>query len=242
MGFDEVVIGGVTAKKQAVELAEEVSGSFVSDTNNDGLVGLGFSSINTVRPQQQKTFFENVMDQLEQPVFTANLKDNAAGLYTFGEIDTTQYTGDIHFTPIDKSNGFWQFDSPSYTIGSTQSECSTCSPAIADTGTSLILLDDDVVKAYYSQVDGASVSQQQGGYTYDCNTALPALGIAIGSGYTAKINGADLTYANLGDGTCFGGLQSNQGQGIQILGDMFLKQFFAVFDGGNESFGIAEQS
>jgi aspergillopepsin I len=44
---DDVDVGGVIVKGQAVEAAKKISGQFQQDANNDGLLGLAFSSINT---------------------------------------------------------------------------------------------------------------------------------------------------------------------------------------------------
>jgi hypothetical protein len=54
VGTDTVNIGGATVTSQAIELATAVSASFVSDTKSNGLVGLAFSKLNTVKPTQQK--------------------------------------------------------------------------------------------------------------------------------------------------------------------------------------------
>lgn len=78
--LDHVTIGGLKVSSQAVEAATSVSREFTSDPNNHGLVGLGFSSLNMVQPQSQKTFFDNVMQDLESPVFTADLKAGARKL------------------------------------------------------------------------------------------------------------------------------------------------------------------
>jgi hypothetical protein len=66
-----VTIGGVKVENQTVELANAVSQSFVQDANTDGLVGLAFSSLNTVndgtKKTPAKTFFDNVMGSLDLP-------------------------------------------------------------------------------------------------------------------------------------------------------------------------------
>ncbi len=74
---DTVTVGGLTVSSQAVEVAKKVSSEFTSDANNDGLFGLAWSSINTVQPVAQKTFFDNANTTLDDRVFTADLKAGA---------------------------------------------------------------------------------------------------------------------------------------------------------------------
>ena len=74
---DVVTIGGLTVSNQAVECAQTVSSSFTSDPDIDGLVGLGFDSLNTVSPSPAPTFFDNAKSSLASPIFTADLKHQA---------------------------------------------------------------------------------------------------------------------------------------------------------------------
>lgn len=81
---DKVVVGGVTATTQAVEAATSVSAQFTQNTGSDGLLGLAFSTINTVTPNRQNTFFDTVKATLAKQLFTADLKSGTPGAYTFG--------------------------------------------------------------------------------------------------------------------------------------------------------------
>ena len=199
VGTDTVNIGGAIVKSQAVELATSVSQEFVQDTASNGLVGLAFSILNTVKTAAQKTFFDNVSPTLQEPVLTANLKHATPGAYEFGKIDTTQFDGPLHWTAVDESSGFWQFPSSSFAVGngSVQHNAQN-NPAIADTGTSLLLLDQSVVNGYYSQVQGAAMSTQEGGVIFPCSSSLPDLKIAMGSDYMATIPGNLLTFSQIG--------------------------------------------
>ncbi|EED16180.1 aspartic endopeptidase Pep1/aspergillopepsin F [Talaromyces stipitatus ATCC 10500] len=235
---DKVVVGGVTASSQAVEVATQVSSEFSQDTSNDGLLGLAFSSINTVSPTPQKTFYDNVKSSLAKPVFAVTLKHQAPGTYDFGFIDKSKYKGSLAYTNVDNSQGFWQFTADGYSIGGSGGGSSFS--AIADTGTTLVLLDDSIVDEYYSQVQGAQNDSSQGGYVFDCSADLPDFGVQIGD-YTAVIPGKYINYASTGS-TCFGGIQSNSGIGFSILGDVFLKSQYVVFDGDNLQLGFAAQA
>ncbi|KAI7348256.1 aspartic protease pepB [Hortaea werneckii] len=226
---DKVVVGGVTATSQAVEAATSVSAQFTQDTDNDGLLGLAFSSINTVEPRQQTTFFDTVKNSLAQKLFTADLKKGAAGTYDFGYIDSSKYSGEIYYTPVNNANGFWQFTAGGYSIGSGRSTSGSVGTAIADTGTTLLYLPNSIVNAYYSQVSGASYNSQQAGYIFPCSANLPDFNVAIG-GHTFTVPGSYINYAPLSSTTCFGGIQSDSGIGFSIFGDIFLKSVFVVFD------------
>jgi hypothetical protein len=171
-------IGGVTATSQAVEAATSVSSAFVSDTDSDGLVGFAFSTINTVEPNPVPTWFDNVKASLTTKLFAADLNKGVPGVYDFGFIDTTKFTGSVAYTPVDSSQGFWMFTASSYAIGTTTT--STSISGIADTGTTLLLLPATVVSAYWKKVSGAKLDNTQGGYTFPCSATLPNFSITVG--------------------------------------------------------------
>ncbi|KAL9105890.1 MAG: hypothetical protein Q9227_009001 [Pyrenula ochraceoflavens] len=241
---DNVSVGQTTVTAQAVEAAQTVSAEFTQSVNNDGLLGLAFSSINTVSPKSQLTFFDHAIQEglLQSQVFTANLFKGKAGTYDFGFIDDSKHTGSITYTPISSAQGFWEFSGTGYAVG-TGSFKSSSIDAIMDTGTTLIYLPSNIVSAYYSQVSGAAYSSTYGGYTFRCSTTLPNLTLGIGS-YHAVVPGSYINYAPVtqGSSTCFGGVQSNSGIGISIYGDVFLKSQFVVFDKAGNRVGVAPKT
>ncbi|KAL9584719.1 MAG: hypothetical protein Q9212_001951 [Teloschistes hypoglaucus] len=224
---DTVKVGSTVVNGQAVELAQTISAQFAQDTDNDGLLGLAFDSINTVQPVKQKTFFSNAKATLSAPLFTANLKKGQPGTYTFGYIDAAQHSGAITYVPVNTANGFWEFISNGYAVGSG-AFTSLSIDSIADTGTTLLYLPSTVVTAYYSKVSGARYDSNQGGYTFPCSNTLPSITLGIGS-YKAVVPGSYIKFAPVSSTTCFGGIQSNTGIGFTIFGDIFLKSQFVVF-------------
>lgn len=156
----------------------------------------------------------------------------AAGTYDFGFIDKAKYTGNITYVPVDTDPGYWTFSSSGYAVGSGNFSASSIS-GIADTGTSLIYLPTAIVTAYYRGVQGATNSRNYGGYVFPCSATLPSFTFGVGEA-RFTIPPAYMSYAAVtpGSSTCFGGLQSSNGVGINIWGDVALKVAFVVFNGG----------
>jgi aspergillopepsin I len=245
--LDKVSIGGLTVEKQAVGAATSVSGSFVIDLNNDGLIGLGQSRLNTIRPKSQLTWFDNVRPQLRDPVFTASLKRRAAGTYDFGFIDKSKYRGDIIWAPVKGAKGFWDFETSGFSIGDGPMQPKVID-AIVDTGTSLWYMPRDVVSKYYANVPGAE-REQTGRDEYiwkiPCNRTQPDIGIWIGD-QKIVVPGENIEYQSMSIKVCFGGMQENaSNMPFSIFGDCFMKGLMVAFEAPENKphrMGFAQQS
>lgn len=114
---------------------------------------------------------------------------------------------------------------------------------LTDTGTTLIMIDQSIAEDYYSQVPLAFNNFFYGGWTFPCSAELPSFTVTI-NGYDAVVPGEHIKYAPVTDGssTCFGGIQDNQGLPFSILGDVFLKSQYVVFDSEGPQLGFAPQA
>lgn len=242
VGTDTVTIGGIAITDQTIELAKQLSQEFAAGTG-DGLLGLAFDKINTVQPTPAKTPMDNLIAQNTDSAgyFTAYLaswRDTAAAdkgdsFYTFGFLDQTvmQAAGatDPDFTPIDNSQGFWMFPSETASVNGTNVARSG-NTAIADTGTTLALVDDNTCQAIYKAIPGATYDNSQQGWVFPTTVTpgqLPTVAFAVG-GKEYTIPKEALAFAETGNGTWYGGVQSRGSMGFDILGDTFLKGIYAV--------------
>ncbi|KAI5309102.1 Type I transmembrane sorting receptor, partial [Ascosphaera atra] len=85
------------------------------------------------------------------------------------------------------------------------------------------------------------LESEEGMYYYECGADLPDFSVKFGD-YEAKVPGKLLEYANTGT-ICLGGIQPNNG-GDNILGDIFIKTQFVVFENNGDSarVGFAPQA
>lgn len=182
---------------------------------------------------------ENMITQGDiQPdarLFTAyltNSRDHVPPCYTFGYIDQSLVAGGtIHYTPVDTSRGFWQFPSEAASINGTRVPLPG-NTGVADTGTTLALVDDVTCKLIYAAIKGARYDVVQGAYLLPANTkpeALPVVTFQVGD-CPFTLHKEDLMFADAGNCMVYGGVQSRGSLTFNLYGDTFLKGMYAIFD------------
>ena len=247
----------MTIKGQSIELANQAADQFIQGAE-DGLLGLAFGTINTVKPKPVNTPVENMIAQDDIPkdmeLFTAylgswrdtNAADKGESFYTFGFIDPEVLSDagvtEPYYTPVDNSQGFWMVDSASASVAGKTVERSG-NTAIIDTGTTLALVDDATCKVIYDAIPGSTYDNTQQGYVFPTSTKpadLPVVTFAVGDQLFAVPKEA-LAFASAGSNTVYGGIQSRGDMTFDILGDTFLKGIYAVFDQGQTRFGAIQR-
>lgn len=109
----------------------------------------------------QKDITDKIWSVYLGSVKDLNDPDQGKSFYTFGNYDQSVVKAsgqEIAWTPIDSSEGFWMFDSSSAIVNGKTLKLSG-NKAMADTGTTLMLVSDEFCKAIYSAIDGAKLDR-----------------------------------------------------------------------------------
>jgi saccharopepsin len=240
---DTVTVGDVDVKGQLFAEVSKVSfgplniafaaGKF------DGLMGLGFKSISQY---QIPTPFESMIDQklISEPVFAFYLQEDPAetGELVFGGIDKTHYSGELVDVPL-TSETYWEVSMDAMKFGDTP-VVTSAQNAIIDSGTSLLAGPKDMVASLAKQAGATSVMGKE--YVIDCSkkSSLPTLEVTLG-GKSFALTPDD--YVLSVSGQClfaFMGIDVPPPRGpLWIMGDIFMRKYYCVFDYGNKKMRIA---
>ncbi|KAG1820146.1 endopeptidase [Suillus subaureus] len=237
---DVLTIGDLTIRSQDFAEATKEPGLTFAFGKFDGILGLAYDtiSVNHITPP-----FYNMINQglIDEPVFAFRLGESEAdgGEATFGGVDHAAYTGTIDYVPL-RRKAYWEVELEKVAFGSDVLELDMTGAAI-DTGTSLIALPTDIAEMLNTQI-GATKSWN-GQYQVDCAKvpSLPELTFYFG-GRPYPLKGSD--YVLEVQGTCissFTGMDINlPGGSLWIIGDVFLRRYYTVYDLGRDAVGFAK--
>ncbi|XP_029428185.1 gastricsin-like isoform X2 [Rhinatrema bivittatum] len=262
LGYDTVTIENTSIEQQEFGLSVSEPGYSFVYASFDGILGLAYPSISVANAT---TVLEGMMQEnlLNAPIFSVYLKglgedsfsgsgEDASGsssqeesLYggevIFGGTDPTLYTGDIYWTEVTEQ-AYWQIAIEEFAInGQATGWCSQGCQGIVDTGTSLLTVPEQYMDDLLASI-GAE-KNESGESVLMCSEiqTMPTISFTI--------NGASLpltpsAYVLQSNGTCFLGISSTyvpsqNGQPLWILGDVFLREYYTIFDFGNNQIGFA---
>ncbi|VEU43251.1 unnamed protein product [Pseudo-nitzschia multistriata] len=216
----------------------------------DGILGLGFSSLSV---GLKTTVFENAIRQhaVDQPVFAFSLgrEDGEQGELTLGGYDASKFEGDdLAFVDLEEAT-YWQIVLDSVRAGENYDKTTAADggpvTAIVDSGTSFLVAPKAEADALARAV-GARPSLAPGEYTIGCDRVgeMPDLEFGIG-GKTYTIPGPAAVIES--GGTCLLALLGRYANPLGpqwILGDVFMREYYTVFDylGRKVGFARAVQS
>jgi cathepsin D len=235
-------------KQSFLESTQEPGPQFAT-SGFDGLVGMGYQAL---APQGMVPVFQGLVSsgECEEPVFAfwLNQRQNAntGGEMTLCGIDSSHYEGEMTWAPVTKK-AYWQITVDSMKVNGEK--VANEFQAIADTGTSLIVGPTEDIDQL-NQMVGAKRNPMTGQYMVDCRAVdqMPTVSFTIAGKefpltpdqYVLRVKpipNRDLTVCLSG----FMGMDMPPQQGpLWILGDVFIGQYYTVFDQGKDRVGFAK--
>jgi len=236
---DTVTMAGLPIKNQLFAEVENASGLGMGGLSYalgkfDGILGLGWDKISV---DGVKTPFHGLVDsgELAKPEFAFYLGNNADGTLVMGGTDPNHYTGDFSYVPLKKED-YWRIALDDVKLSGKS--MSTTKDAIVDSGTSLLAGPKAEVVKIAAAVGATPLVK--GEYKIDCTKTAPDLTFTLaGKDYT--FTKAEYTIQS-GSVCLFAmmGIDVPAPNGpLWILGDVFMRKYYTVFDWGNKQLGFA---
>jgi cathepsin D len=198
----------------------------------DGILGLG-------RPKSNRLGVPTVMQTLmnanllKANLFGVHLQRNADGAtdgqVNFGAVDTSMFDGDLHYTDSISTDGLWEIPIDDAGVDGNSAGL-TGRTAIVDTGTSYVLMPPADAKKLHALIDGA-VQDDSENWMVPCSSTVPVQFTFSGKAF--DVSHKDYVGTADSDGKmCESNIIGHQAFGATqwLLGDVFLKNVYSVFD------------
>lgn len=246
LSYDTITVAGLQAKRQEFAEVDTVTGLGLAYGIGrfDGILGMAFPSISVggISPVFQTLLAQG---RLASAVFAFYLGDNAPGELSLGGVDPAHYTGALQYVPV-TSDTYWETSLHAVQYGSMTS--ARTAKAIVDTGTSVLAGPSSEVREI-ARLAGAIPVAGTGEYIIDCAAVdkLPDLKLTL-SGVAFSLSGPEyvIKTSAFGQEAClfgFLGIDVPPPRGpLWILGDVFLRKYFTVFDVEKNRMGFARSA
>jgi hypothetical protein len=225
-------------------LATTVSQEF-SSYPMDGILGIGRGSKadgNINAPQVMDVLSNNrlIGAKLYGIHLSRGINHLDDGELNLGEVNKDRFSGDLNWSDVvDNDTGFWEIKVENAGVDG-KSLGITGRTAIVDTGTSFILMPEQDAVKIHQQVQG--YKQEGEKFSVPCDTVAVVQFVFNKQSY--NISTADWRGGKLGSGLCRSNIIGRQTfKDTQwLVGDVFLKNVYSVFDFDKKRVGLGVKS
>jgi len=238
--IDTMNMGGLVVSNQ--EFAEVTDAAGLGAAYKlgkfDGILGMAFPvlSVNKVPTAFENVFNQNLVNENLFAFYLGNSRTDKGEL-TLGGVDSAHYTGDIAWVNL-LSATYWEIKMDDVQVkGDSYAGSTTGVKAIVDTGTSIMTGPKDQVQAIADAIGAHAFIE--GEYLFSCDVKSNLDFVIDGKTYT--LTPEDYLIPD-GDVCLFGmmALDIAEPTGpLWILGDVFIRKFYSVFDVANKRVGFA---
>ncbi|XP_040018008.2 gastricsin [Gasterosteus aculeatus] len=245
-GYDTVNVGGIVINNQEIGLSTNEPGQNFVVAKFDGILGLSYPSISAggETPVMDNMISQNLLSA-DMFAFYLSRGGQQGSVLSFGGVDNSLYQGQIYWTPV-TSQTYWQIGVNGFQInGQETGWCSQGCQSIVDTGTSALTAPSQFLGSIMQAI-GAQ-QNQYGQYMVDCSQInnLPTFSFVISgvslplppSAYITQTNQNGYQYCSVDISPTY--LPSQDGQPLWIMGDVFLREYYSVYDRSNNRLGFA---
>ncbi|XP_027716201.1 LOW QUALITY PROTEIN: gastricsin-like [Vombatus ursinus] len=244
LGYDTVTVQNTVVCNQEFGLSENepIRPFYCSDF--DGILGMAYPAMAV---GSSPTVMQGILQQgqLSEPIFSFYFSGQPtqqyAGELILGGVDPQLYSGQNTWTPVTQEV-YWQFGIEEFAMGNQATGwCSQGCQAIVDTGIFLLAVPQQYMNSFL-QATGAQQAQN-GDFVVNCNyiQGVPTITFVI-NGSQVPLPPSAYVFSNNGYyrlGIKATSLPSTSGQPLWILGDVFLKEYYSVYDIANNRVGFA---
>ncbi|NP_788789.1 pregnancy-associated glycoprotein 5 precursor [Bos taurus] len=236
LAYDTVRIGDLLSTDQEFGLSMEEHG--FEDLPFDGVLGLNYPDMSFITTIP---IFDNLKNQgaFSEPVFAFYLGKVKGSVVMFGGVDHTYYKGELNWVPLIQA-GEWSLHMDRISMKRKVIACSGGCEAFYDTGTSLILGPRRLVNNIQKLI-GATPQGSEHYISCFAVISLPSIIFTI-NGINIPVPARAYIHKD-SRGHCYPTFKENTvstSTETWILGDVFLRLYFSVFDRGNDRIGLAQ--
>lgn len=242
--IDTVSMGGITLPNIGVGAVTQLSRQFQSSTGDtsDGLMGFGFPSLSQSKNTPFFTALTKTNQQLGVLGSRFSRKSDRGSEITIGGVNPEAFRGPFTTLNVMAMEGqppaFWDVSFDGVIVNGESLKLSSTIATI-DTGTSVIGVPQEDARAIYASVPGAT-SSSSGQYSFPCEST-PFISMVFG-GRKFDIHPADMSIGKDKNGRCVGGIIGLDKKGVWLVGQVFLKNVYTVYDQRNYTVSFADLS